>query len=398
MSLRKRNGNWHYRFEYKGQEYTANTDLAATPQNMREAGEIETDALKSLKRGKRPAAQIKVITFRDAVVEFLPWAKGEYRAHQSSFKRIKTSLSSALVFFNKVPVSAIDSANLDDYKTWRATVHEVRDITIRHDLHAMSIFFAYAIRHHWAVSSPIDEIEIPSDEDAERIHVITQDEQEEYSKRAIGNPNLYDVIRLMLNQGVRPEEATALTKPDVNFDTNQIFISSGKTKAAKRYLDMTSETKNIMESRMKGDSRWIFPSWKKPGDHIGRLNSAHDRLVAKAAKEDVEIGFVMYDFRHTFATVLAQTGTDLSTLASILGHRSTRCVHKYIHPTAEHKKSAMKRYDRKLKQSSKQTKHPAKPWRIHLRKRDWHYWIPVPPIRHNDLHGHNQSTNSWPWL
>jgi len=279
MSLRKRGGNWHYRFEYKGQEYTANSDLAATPQNMRDAGEIETEALKRLKQGKRPAAEIKVITFRDGVAEFLPWAKAKYRAHPSTCKRIKTSLSSALVFFSKLPVSAIDSAKLDDYKTWRVNEHEVRDITIRHDLHALSVFFAHAIRHHWAMINPIGEIEIPSDEDAERIHVITQDELEEYFNRAIGNPNLYDVIRLMLNQGVRPEEATALTKQDVNFDTNKIFISSGKTKAAKRYLNMTSETRQIMESRMKGESLWIFPSWKKPGDHIGRLNSAHDRLV-----------------------------------------------------------------------------------------------------------------------
>ena len=64
----------------------------------------------------------------------------------------------------------------------------------------------------------------------------------------------------------------------------------------------------------------------------------------------------MYDFRHTFATNVAQNGTDLPTLAALLGHGSTRCVMKYVHPTAEHKKTAMKRYDRKMKQAKKQTK------------------------------------------
>jgi integrase len=355
--------NWPqtvHRFEYKGQEYTGSSDLAATPQNMRDAGEIEMEALKALKQGKRPAAQIEVITFRNAVQKFLPWAKTEYRAHPSSCKRIMTSLSSALVFFNKHPVSAIDSAKVDDYKSWRAREHEVRDITIRHDLHALSVFFAYAIRHHWTMCNPIDEVNIPSDEDAERIHVITQEEQEEYFKRAHLNPNLHDVTRLMLNQGVRPEEAVELTKKDVDFETNKFFVSSGKTRAARRYLDMTSETKQIMECRMKGDSLWLFPSRKKPGSHIGRINSAHDRLVAKAAKAGVEIDFVPYDFRHTFATVAAQTGIDLSTLAALLGHASTRCVHKYVHPTADHKKMAMKRYDRKLMQAKKQAKRGTK--------------------------------------
>jgi site-specific recombinase XerD len=133
-------------------------------------------------------------------------------------------------------------------------------------------------------------------------------------------------------------------------------IPTGKSRAARRYVDTTTETKQIMESRMKGDSPWVLPSTRKPGAPIGRLNSAHDRLVAKAAEEGVDIGFVMYDFRHTLATNGAQNGTDLSTLAALLGHGPTRCVTKYVHPTADHKKMAMKRYDRTMKQAKNRTK------------------------------------------
>jgi site-specific recombinase XerD len=57
------------------------------------------------------------------------------------------------------------------------------------------------------------------------------------------------------------------------------------------------------------------------------------------------LAFVLYDLRHTFATRLAQAGIDLATLAAILGHNSIRIVQRYVHPTAEHKKAAMSRYD-----------------------------------------------------
>jgi site-specific recombinase XerD len=58
---------------------------------------------------------------------------------------------------------------------------------------------------------------------------------------------------------------------------------------------------------------------------------------------------VLYDFRHTFATRAAQSGVDLATLASILGHNSLRVVQKYVHPTEEHKKAAMVRFERAMK-------------------------------------------------
>jgi len=45
---------------------------------------------------------------------------------------------------------------------------------------------------------------------------------------------------------------------------------------------------------------------------------------------------------------LAQAGVDLATVAAILGHNSIRIVQRYVHPTAEHQRAAMARYDAAL--------------------------------------------------
>jgi integrase len=58
------------------------------------------------------------------------------------------------------------------------------------------------------------------------------------------------------------------------------------------------------------------------------------------------VSFVLYDFRHTFATrQLIEAKTDAATLAAIMGHSSLRILQKYVHPTAEHQRQATRQYE-----------------------------------------------------
>ena len=175
----------------------------------------------------------------------------------------------------------------------------------------------------------------------------------EYFLRAAKHGDLNDLGRLILNQGMRPEEVTSLRKLDVDLERRQLRIVGGKSPSARRTLDLTTESGAIFARRMAGDSKWIFPSSRNPGQHIKRVNGAHDRVCAEALKSGVAFAFVLYDFRHTFATRIAQAGIDLATLAAILGHSSIRLVQRYVHPTAEHKRSAMLQYDEIMKAAEK---------------------------------------------
>ncbi len=353
MSLRDRNGIWNYRFKLDGKEYSGTTDLVATKQNMRAAQDQESKHRQELREGRRPSPQIQVREFNDAARSFLEWAKMEYRAHPNSYRRIATSFTSATQFFGSEPVSLVDPGRLEEYKAWRVNDHGIRDITLRHDLHALSKFFGYAVKQRWAMGNPVRHVTIPSDADAIRIHVLTFDEEREYFLRAAKHGDLNDLGRLILNQGMRPEEVTSLRKLDVDLERRQLRIVGGKSPSARRTLDLTTESGAIFARRMAGDSKWIFPSSRNPGQHIKRVNGAHDRVCAEALKSGVAFAFVLYDFRHTFATRIAQAGIDLATLAAILGHSSIRLVQRYVHPTAEHKRSAMLQYDEIMKAAEK---------------------------------------------
>ena len=157
------------------------------------------------------------------------------------------------------------------------------------------------------------------------------------------------MAQVILNQGMRPDEVLGLRRQDVDLERGQLSIRNGKSPAARRTLDLTSESRRIFARRLEGSSPWIFRSKRNPGMRLKRLNGAHDRLCARATDEGAPLKFVLYDFRHTFATRLAEAGVDLATLAAILGHNSIRIVQRYVHPTAEHKREAMMRYDKILR-------------------------------------------------
>jgi integrase len=344
MALRDRNGTWHYHFKLDGKRYTKTTGLAATKRNETAARDKEAEHRRALREGRSPR-RILAREFTDAAKDFLLWAEVEYRAHPNSYRRIATSFSSAKEFFGREAVSRIDEARIEAYKTYRVSVHQVRDITLRHDLHAISKFFGYAVKQHWALDNPVRSVEIPSDEDAVRMHVLTTIEEQQYFARAAKHRDLHDLGRLMLNQGPRPDEITSLAKADVDLEHRRMHIRRGKSRAARRKLDLTAESCRILGERMAGKSPWIFPSKRNPGEHVTRVNNAHDRLCEKAQEDGVPLDFVLYDFRHTFATRMAEEGIDLATLAKILGHNSIRIVERYVHPTDEHKHHAMLRYE-----------------------------------------------------
>ena len=386
MALLNRGGIWHYHFKFDGRRYAKTTGLAATQRNETEARDKEAEHRRALREGRSQPRRILIREFSDAAKIFLEWAETQYRAHPNSYRRIATSFASAKEFFGRDPVSLIDEARIEAYMSWRVKAHEVRDVTLRHDLHALSKFFAYAVKQHWALENPIQNVEIPSDEDAVRIHVLTAIEEQQYFARAAKHRDLHDLGRLMLNQGMRPDEVTSLAKVDVDLADRKVQIRKGKSRAARRKLDLTVESCRILAERLAGDvsvlmreraaiatapstgiktdepekkrklakidpaiavakSPWIFPSRRNPGRHVSRVNNAHDDLCANAQEAGVELRLVLYDFRHTFATRMAEAGVDLATLAKILGHNSIRIVERYVHPTVEHTRNAMLRYE-----------------------------------------------------
>ncbi|GIU74796.1 MAG: integrase [Bryobacteraceae bacterium] len=355
MGIIKRGRFWHYRIWVQGREYTGTTGLAATAQNKKRALQIAEERRREIIARLASGPELPVIPFDQAAGQFLAWARDvEYRAKPNTARRIQTSFASIIAWFADRPISEITPGAIEDYKAWRAREHMVRDVTIRHDLHALSLFFKYCMKHGWVSSNPVDQVAKPSDRDSIVQHVVTPDEESAYF--AVASGTLYDVARLILLTGARPEEILSLRRGDVDLQRRTILIRGGKTRAARRTMHLLSEACAILERRMamlrdSGPDAWLFPSTRRPGEHITKLNHQHDEACRRAG-----VSFRLYDLRHTFATRLAEAGCDINTLAAILGHSGLRLLTRYVHPTEQHRAAAMERLEEQRRASLRRVK------------------------------------------
>lgn len=348
MGIIKRGRYWHYRIWIRGREYTGSTGLAATERNrtaaLRIAEQRRQEILERLTRGPEPEEAI----FDAAADRFLEWCREvQYRARPATARRIETSFASLIEFFAGRIVSEITPGEIEDYKTWRAREHMVRDVTIRHDLHALSLFFKWALKQRWCASNPVAEVAKPSDRESLVQYVVSASEEEAYFSAASGT--LYDVARLILLTGARPEEILSLKRSDVELPKAVLHIRGGKTRAARRTLPLVAEAAAILERRLAetsdgGPDGWLFPSPRRHGEHIVKLNAQHDEACRRAG-----VSFRLYDLRHTFATRLAESGCDINTLAAILGHSGLRMLTRYVHPTEQHRAEAMRRLEERFR-------------------------------------------------
>ena len=356
MPIRARNGKLEWRFEVNGHEYSRITDLEDTARNRIKVQRLEADARRLVLEGRCTELRLQVQPFSSAAESFAKWAEGEYSAHPNSWKRLGGSMASAKVFFGRRPLSSVTRGDIEDFKGWRRTVHKIREVTLRHDLHALSLLFQYGGKHNWCKGNPIREVEIPSDADAVRMHVLSAAEEARYfaalevlrlektahkrPKEARGLQDLYDLATLMLNQGCRPEELRSLEQSDIDLERGYMTIRRGKSNAARRSLPLTMGSRDVLKERLQAAGRWVFPSAKNPGAHIGQ----HQRLHAAALKR-AGLSFVPYDCRHTFATRAVERGMELPKLMAILGHSNLRSIMKYVHMTQGHIDDGMRRFE-----------------------------------------------------
>ncbi len=162
--------------------------------------------------------------------------------------------------------------------------------------------------------------------------------EDEAKLLAAAEQPLRDVIVIMQDSGMRPQDVFRLRWEHVNWQKGTLFIPHGKTKNSRRYVPMSDRVKNVLLARASRSSEWVFPSRRSKTGHLTTVANQwrHARQRAGLAR-----AVKLYCCRHTFATdVLERTG-NLAALMKVLGHADAQTAMKYQHPGLEQIRKAI---------------------------------------------------------
>jgi len=208
--------------------------------------------------------------------------------------------------------------------------------TVNRELAFLRNAYNVAIRHYkWCFVNPVSSVKFDRERNVRDRWLTSEDEKNLFPHL---KGRLADIVRLVLNTGLRQDEVLSLTRSNMDLFRKTITVKGKGDKV--RTIPLNAVALDILKARMKTrhiGSDLIFPS--ETGTKIMRRRLV--RAFFKAAKDAGLQDFHFHDLRHTFATRLAQGGVDLYRIAKLLGHNDVSTTQRYAHHCPESLRSGV---------------------------------------------------------
>ncbi|MCM2679497.1 integron integrase [Echinimonas agarilytica] len=213
--------------------------------------------------------------------------------------------------------------------------------------------------------------------------VLTRDEIASVINRL--NNKFKLMVGLMYGSGLRVAECHRLRIGDINFNLKTITVRNGKGNKDRVTLMPTNLVDAIRQQvdatillhradldagfgqvslpyqlarKYKGADRsqqyqYLFPSSHlavDPRDGVFKRHHLHEKGLQRGVKKAIRAAGVndlasCHTFRHSFATHLLESGTDLRTIQELLGHNDIKTTQIYTHVLGQHQSGVKSPFD-----------------------------------------------------
>jgi integrase len=289
--------------------------------------------------------------FADFVVdEFLPWCK--VHKAKSTYDMNEHNMYLFIEYFGNIPLEDINVRSIERWVIKRSK--DVSGRTVNIGLTVLSQCLKKAVDWDMLNRNVVKRVSRLKEKRG-RLRFFSEDEIKLMLDES--NPYLKRFIMVGLLTGMRHGEILSIKLKNIDLRNNLIHLvcdSDFQTKtrrdrsipippmlrdALPDYIESWVEQADMSTSiRTKEQKRFLFCD--RVGNKLKSFSKSYNRLMDRLGIRCEETN--IHTLRHTYSSHMVMRGVDLLTLATILGHSSTRMTEKYAHLNPKHRQDAVK--------------------------------------------------------
>jgi site-specific recombinase XerD len=135
---------------------------------------------------------------------------------------------------------------------------------------------------------------------------------------------------LAYSSGLRVSEVVALKREHIDLSRKVIYVRLGKGRKDRNTI-LSEKAAHFIEEYFNffQIEKWLFPG--QPPSHPLSIRSAQYIFDKALRHAEINKKISIHNLRHTFATHLLESGTDIRYIQSLLGHANLRTTERYTH-------------------------------------------------------------------
>jgi len=259
------------------------------------------------------------------------------KGHLSHFRRgfgFKT-----LADLNKSDISNLVE-ELGKEITCRKTVR--KQSTVARYVSTLNHCFEYGVNDlEWIPSNIVKKVSKPKESPPSTRYLEPDEFTKLLSQINITSPRLSRLFLVLAFSGMRVGEALSIKAKDFSVEDNCVIIRKTKNKEIRRVSIFGAGFESLSDLIEKNKSRGR--DWQPFGGNSSKNYQSFRRLLIKSMDACKVKGFGFHGLRHTVASYLAMSGSQLQDIAEILGHKSIKMAARYSHLMEKHTKNKMQK-------------------------------------------------------
>jgi len=193
--------------------------------------------------------------------------------------------------------------------------------SIRLKIMAIRFFFLEVLREKLNYS------EVPTPKKIKKLPKVLSKEEIKILINSTENLKHKLVIKLLYSSGLRLQEIINLKRKEIDFDRKIIFVNSGKGR---------KDRITLLSEELKIDLLKYFGSYKFHTDYlfegrVGKYSKKSVQKILEKSSKKLNKKVTPHMLRHSFATHLLESGTDLRYIQNLLGHSDLKTTEIYTH-------------------------------------------------------------------